>query len=52
MKKLDKLLYKTMMPTLSQDLKLDEISGGFDSCKTRIREQQDKYPSPYLSGAC
>jgi exonuclease 3'-5' domain-containing protein 1 len=50
--KLEKILYKTMTPTLAKDLKLDEISAGLDGCLARIREQQDKHPSTYLPGAC
>jgi hypothetical protein len=50
LKKLDKILHKSMSPTLAQDLKLDEISSGLDSCQARIREQQDKHPSTYLPG--
>jgi exonuclease 3'-5' domain-containing protein 1 len=50
--KLEKVLYKTMTPTLAKDLKLDEISAGLDGCLARIREQQNKHPSTYLPGAC
>ena len=52
LKKLDKILYKSMSPTLAQDLKLDEISSNFESCQARIREQQDKHPSTYMPGTC
>ncbi|GAB7325052.1 hypothetical protein MBLNU13_g09148t2 [Cladosporium sp. NU13] len=50
--KLEKILYKTMTPTLAQDLKLDEISSDLVRCLGRIREQQDKHPSTFLPGAC
>lgn len=50
--KLEKVLYKTMTPTLAQDLKLDEMSSDLARCLGRIREQQDKHPSTYLPGAC
>ena len=48
--KLEKVLYKTMTPTLAQDLKLDEMSSDLARCLGRIHEQQDKHPSTYLLG--
>lgn len=50
--KLEKVLHKTMTPTLAQDLKLDEMSSDLARCLDRICEQQDKHPSTYLPGAC
>ena len=36
--KLEKVLYKTITPTLAQDLKLDEISSDLVRCLGRIGE--------------
>lgn len=51
-KKLEKPLYKSMTPSLAEDLNLDEISADLASCLSRISEQQDKHPSTYPPGAC